>query len=500
MATKDAFWTPFAPGSNIHIGHALGVLAQAAYVTTPPPVQAWAAIFDLPTYGVILTDDDVCPNVTYAGEPGRMVIAIPGTTTMPQMIDNILMSAQRENEPDFGYGRIHSFFAWCAESIIQETEQVMSSLPANTELCFIGHSLGGAVAQLLADYAAKKNFHRVKFCCTFNSPRVGDGDWARRSRPYSTHLYYGSHDMVCEMPPPLTASSTAWQTELAFLDNFEHRDTLIEIDSGFSLLPSWIAITEAKAAEGTRFAVQDLAGKALNSRYMRWLGRSAAVAGIVSWLQPLPAWYWSHSMRHLLDAFEETSTFRRYLEYDALFNLRAALDADPSTGFTPGIRIRGIVPPYQFRNFVIPPRGILALPPSPHGARVEVIESAFEEDGTPEIVGSETLVNAANNFADGLFGQAATSSSNPLAAAAPVQAGPPIRANWLFKGTDRRLLLWLVKALAALEERDYWAFAAGPTAALSTRETVFDDDAAEAAELVLQQLRHLLGLFYEPTP
>ncbi len=66
---------------------------------------------------------------------------------------------------------------------------------------FVGHSLGGAAASLLADYFEKERNCVVNGVVTFGSPRVGMQDWQRRYDSPDSQLYYRSQRWVNELDP-----------------------------------------------------------------------------------------------------------------------------------------------------------------------------------------------------------------------------------------------------------------------------------------------------------
>jgi hypothetical protein len=97
-----------------------------------------------------------------------------------------------------GGGVVHRGFAEAFELV---RERIIASLdqnvPADCPLFAAGHSLGGALATLLASLRPPRALY------TFGSPRVGDNDFGATLAGVKTFRVVNNRDVVTTVPPPL---------------------------------------------------------------------------------------------------------------------------------------------------------------------------------------------------------------------------------------------------------------------------------------------------------
>lgn len=498
MATRDEFWPTLAPPGVTFSAYCLGVLARIAYTGAQEPLEAWADSFGFREYAVIETPGVILPNLMIVGEAHRLIVAIPGTVNPQQMFNNILYSAQRENA-DFGSGRIHSFFLWCAEGIVNFIRDSIGLFPLLRELTFVGHSLGGAVAQILADWVEKDGRFQVKLCCTFNSPRVGSQLWAQRSRSYPTNLYYNRHDMVCELPPSLMYSVSTDVKAMGFMEDYWHRDTLVPVQSGANINASWAAILPEKILEAPNIVSMwaDRFHEPFMSQLFHRSIRIARIAALGSWVLPLPVWFREHWMDTVLDNLEAMPGYGRGPEMSSMLTIRSAIPGGVSSWNTLARRDYRLVDYGNFAAGEYPGGGGLAdLPTVPAGTRFEMIESDMEWFMTPNRGPSPDLISVDQLFFDAVSSQAASTGQNPFQTNTPLPLSLPKRPNWAFRSTDRAMIEELYSVLSAIQARDLKALIAGPSEALSTRDPIIDEDLIDALELLIDRARACLGQFY----
>jgi len=131
--------------------------------------------------------------------PGpRFVVIVNGTTDNRQHLMSAIGSLIRGQAP--WPGRVNTFFSTAASVI---TARVLATIgPLNpVEIVFVGHSLGGAVAQLLACLAWPWPCSGV---WTIGQPRVGDAGFAAAwSTP--ADRYTSAGDPVPMLPPNVNA-------------------------------------------------------------------------------------------------------------------------------------------------------------------------------------------------------------------------------------------------------------------------------------------------------
>lgn len=97
-------------------------------------------------------------------------------------------------------GRVHRGFKDALDEVWAELESLLNGLASGRTVWFCGHSLGAALATLAAHRYAD-----TRGVCTFGSPRVGDGTFARefdRRFPDNALRYVNNHDIVTHVPPP----------------------------------------------------------------------------------------------------------------------------------------------------------------------------------------------------------------------------------------------------------------------------------------------------------
>ena len=109
-----------------------------------------------------------------------VLISIRGTEFLSA--DDWATNFTISDEPGPGGFRVHAGFNRAYASMADQIDQRIANGPKRRVHC-IGHSLGGAIATLLAaDLAEKEKFSEI-FLYTFGAPRVGDanfGDWLIR--------------------------------------------------------------------------------------------------------------------------------------------------------------------------------------------------------------------------------------------------------------------------------------------------------------------------------
>jgi pimeloyl-ACP methyl ester carboxylesterase len=131
----------------------------------------------------------VCP---FPG--GGVMVLVNGTTAPLQYVAAVLGAVPL---PFAGWnGRVHSFFGVAATAVAAILAPVLTSLNP-TKVVYVGHSLGGSVACLLA---ARAQPWRVAGCWTMGQPRTGDGTFAL-SYPVPYERWTNTGDPVPLIPP-----------------------------------------------------------------------------------------------------------------------------------------------------------------------------------------------------------------------------------------------------------------------------------------------------------
>ena len=90
-------------------------------------------------------------------------------------------------------GKVHQGFLNALKEVRDGIDRVLQ--PIQGKLLFTGHSLGAALATLLA------SIRNPDFLYTFGSPRVGDAEFAATLKSVSNRRYVDCCDVVARMPP-----------------------------------------------------------------------------------------------------------------------------------------------------------------------------------------------------------------------------------------------------------------------------------------------------------
>lgn len=173
------------------VGTTMIQMSIAAYATSSADRAAKSAIAHYQPTSYV----DTGPNtqVLFAQDSRALVIAVRGSQE-PQdwLVDGSDLLFPGEIE------RVHVGFLRSANSIFNEARnRAVNARSAGKQVWITGHSLGGAVAQLLA-YKLHKAGVTVDGVHTFGSPAVGTSNWAMR---YNDALRSKTHRWVNEVDP-----------------------------------------------------------------------------------------------------------------------------------------------------------------------------------------------------------------------------------------------------------------------------------------------------------
>lgn len=497
MSVAQRMFGPPQPEDCSHVAYCLAILEGISYTTNQSMLTFWANSFGFPIAQFIPTPDYITPNVMIAGNQEQMVVAVPGTTNPAQMYENIFYGGQRNNSA-FGTGEVHSFFLWCAESIVQHLSPGLALFPQLKEVTFVGHSLGGAVVQLLADWVERNTNIAVKFVLTLNAPRVGEPAWANRFRTYPTYLFYNSHDVVCEVPLPV---DWHYDGNEVYELHFAHRDTLVRVESRQSAGGGWFRQACSALNWGTRGATLAapavLTSSDLFARAQRGAGRGSLGGLIVLGTN----WAIEHGIAACLDNLEDRPDFGVFPEIDRMRKLRFDLSLTPWAASHLSPRTGDWVPVGAFAPGHNPGGGGASnVPTIPMGARYEIVEAEIEWTHNVQRGPSRLLISDNVVWVEDMFAASATSpTGNPLAAGTPIPSSIPQHPNWVFSDNDRRILEKAIKVMSAVDARDITAYFAPLTAAISTRSPIIDVDDVQLSEdwaSVKSQIEWLLSLYY----
>lgn len=131
---------------------------------------------------------------------GQAIIALKGTASGYDALTDLNAGIKRFHNG----GAVHQGFYYTFMSYLGQLRQFIQNLPAEVHtINCVGHSLGGALATLTADWLASNTTKTVKLY-TFGSPRVGMDLFAneckRKLGEANIHRVYHLHDVVPMVP------------------------------------------------------------------------------------------------------------------------------------------------------------------------------------------------------------------------------------------------------------------------------------------------------------
>ena len=151
------------------------------------------------------------PSMLIAKGVDQSIIAIEGTTGFEQWLTHLRSNLKSESG-DYP-GKTQDGFRQFAFRGLPIVLDELNAQPRKT-LVLVGHSLGGAMAQLIGYRIMKEFPGRLSAIFTIGSPKVGDGVWAQESRL--------PHVRLCAVDDPVTASPP-YGFEFGFGDGLQIR-------------------------------------------------------------------------------------------------------------------------------------------------------------------------------------------------------------------------------------------------------------------------------------
>ena len=132
----------------------------------------------------------------------NIVIACRGTE--PKQIKDIKADLQIKRVPaDTGIGKVHRGFKLYTDKIWDKlVDAIKNSKRENKELWITGHSLGGAMATVMAKRCAETDELKTPtMVFTYGSPRVGNGDYVNSiDQALVHHRFMNDGDIVTKIP------------------------------------------------------------------------------------------------------------------------------------------------------------------------------------------------------------------------------------------------------------------------------------------------------------
>jgi pimeloyl-ACP methyl ester carboxylesterase len=137
------------------------------------------------------------PGTIFATSPNQVIVIVSGTSNASQWA---LQIAYGTVAPvDVGGFKTSAIWNSAAEAILQRMEA--AGLPADREIVFVGHSYGGAVAQILAARVHMADPMRRIQLLTFGAPVAGNAELGNHLASVNQVHYVNTGDPVANLPP-----------------------------------------------------------------------------------------------------------------------------------------------------------------------------------------------------------------------------------------------------------------------------------------------------------
>lgn len=198
---KGIFQFKEGPGSVlVRWAFHAGALCLWSYRTKPALDTAWVAATGLRDVGYYTSPVPRVPSWILGYDGGGFQLAIAGTNQLRQWLAYVLQFGMSDTTGLSGQ-TFAPFNDW--SNVI--ADGVANVVPNGTRITITGHSLGGAMAILVAEKLRVRG-KRVQLACTFGCPRVGDETF---TLAVQTPIYNIRRlaDLVPDVPP--RAYSTA---------------------------------------------------------------------------------------------------------------------------------------------------------------------------------------------------------------------------------------------------------------------------------------------------
>lgn len=207
-AVVDTSGNPIIPGKGYTVKQTLYSCDLATDINPTRPVDD-----GYKTMGIIAIND---------ADPNDVFIAIRGTLTVWEWLQDAKFLLRPFDQvtggglTEDGFTDMYSSMSFAAAASVGNfIQDVAGLLPAKANVTVVGHSLGAALATLLAfDLAANTKFAPTLY--TLASPRVGDLTFSHVFNNVVPNAYRVANrlDVVPKVPPPLMYFHVGDETEL----------------------------------------------------------------------------------------------------------------------------------------------------------------------------------------------------------------------------------------------------------------------------------------------
>jgi triacylglycerol lipase len=162
-------------------------------------VEAHTRLWGYDTF-IWVEDPETDTQVLVAGKDDFLIICFRGTSNGRDALVDLNFF---KTDAVGGRGRVHRGFQQSLEGVWERLQAAVDELGADKKLFFTGHSLGGALGQLVA-YRFALHGYKVAGVYVFGAPRVGNQEFKTAYNEQlldQTYLHINDEDLVPQIPP-----------------------------------------------------------------------------------------------------------------------------------------------------------------------------------------------------------------------------------------------------------------------------------------------------------
>lgn len=153
---------------------------------------SWQSYFDQ-------SNSPALSNVSVVGDATNAIVFFDGTKNLPQLLAQIAGSVQVGWT--YGTGNINAGQSWMFRQLRASVlNAIQANVGASARIVLVGHSLGGALAALMANYLRRQSYD-VQLM-TFGQPRVGNQVFVD-GLPVPWLRLINANDLVTTVPPEI---------------------------------------------------------------------------------------------------------------------------------------------------------------------------------------------------------------------------------------------------------------------------------------------------------
>lgn len=179
------------------------VLARSAYWQSDHATADLAAAVGADRFGTIDgTGSGLIPFVNFFGHSSGLaiVIAYAGTTEVSQWLSYGILFDQVVHSPL--PGRVYDALGHIFDLTWPLVRGKINEFNSRADVIFVGHSLGGALADMSAHALLSERGYRPRGVFTYGAPRIGNKDYADAMANWLDRVVLDG-DPITDIPPPI---------------------------------------------------------------------------------------------------------------------------------------------------------------------------------------------------------------------------------------------------------------------------------------------------------